>query len=139
MNMGLIDLRRAARAGLALAAAALMLGGCASQQAMDQLRDANNSLTERNSELSRRVQALETENGLLQRQRNASEAMIGDLKGLNDTLKQQLAAAGINIDELGKRLQGLSLTQLDPETDRALTALAAQYPDLIRYDPAKGM
>jgi chemotaxis protein MotB len=28
---------------------------------------------------------------------------------------------------------------LDPETDRALQALAAQYPDLIKYDAARGM
>src|SRR4051812_30055183 len=124
MNTGLFDLRRAARAGLALVAA-LALGGCASQQAMDQLKDTNNTLTERNAELGRRVQELETENGLLQRQRTASETTIADLTRLNDALKQQMVAAGMDLDSLNKRLAGLQLSPVDPETDRALTALAA--------------
>ncbi len=139
MNMGLIDTRRAARAVMALAAASLVFGGCASQDALDKEHDANRSLTERNNELQRRTQELETENGLLQRQRNASESTIADLNRLNDALKKQLQEAGINIDDMNKRLAGLSLTPLDPETDRALSALAAQFPDLIKYDSAKGM
>jgi chemotaxis protein MotB len=139
MNIGMIDLRRAGRAGLALVMAGLALGGCASQQAMDQLRDTNNTLTERNNELQRQVSELQTENGLLQKQRNASESAIAELNRQNDLLKQQLSAAGVNIDDMMKRLQGLQLSPVDPETDRALTALAAQFPDLIRYDSAKGM
>ncbi len=115
------------------------LGGCASQQNYDQLLDANRSLKERNEELLRQNQELNNENALLQKQRNANEAALSDLTKLNDTLKKQLADAGVDIDALGKRLAGLSLTPLDPETDRALTALAAQYPDLIKYDSTKGM
>lgn len=144
MNIGSIDLRRPPfprilRSGLAIVAAALALGGCASQQSMDQLQDTNRSLTERNNDLSRQVQELQTENGLLQKQRTASEGAIGDLTRMNDQLKQQLAAAGVNIDDLMKRMGNLQLSQLDPETDRALRALAAQYPDLIKYDASKGM
>jgi chemotaxis protein MotB len=136
MNIGMIDLRRA---GLALVVAGLGLGGCASQQAMDQLRDANNSLTERNNDLQRQVQELQTENGLLQRQRNASESTLAELTRVNDQLKRELAAAGIDLKDLQHRLSGLQLSPVDPETDRALAALAAQYPDLIKYDSAKGM
>ena len=137
MNNGLIDLRRLARLGVVLLAAGL--GGCASQQSYDQLMDTNRSLTERNSELQRMNQELQNENGLLQRDRTAKEAALSDLTKLNGDLKKQLADAGINVEDLMKRLQGLSLTKLDPETDRALTALAAQYPDLIKYDAANGM
>lgn len=139
MLTGMFEYRRMARAGVALLAGAATLGGCASQQSYDQLRDANNTLTERNNELARRVQELETENGLLQRQRTTTEATIADLTRLNDELKRQLQAAGVNIGELQNRLAGLTFAELDPETDRALQALAAQYPDLIRYDSTRGM
>lgn len=137
MNNGVFDLGRLGR--VILLAAGLGLTGCASQQNYDQLLDANRTLKERNEELLRQNQELTNENGLLQKQRAANESALTDLTRLNDTLKKQLADAGIDINELAKRLQGLSLTQLDPETDRALTALAAQYPDLIKYDAAKGM
>lgn len=139
MNTGTIDLRRACRAGAALVVAVLMLGGCASQQSMDQLQDANRSLTERNNELSRQVQELQTENGLLQKQRTANEGAVADLTRLNEQLKKQLQDAGINYDDLMKRMGTLQMTPLDQETDRALAALASQYPDLIKYDSAKGM
>ena len=137
MNKGLIDLRRMARVGVALLVAGL--GGCASQQAYDQLMDTNRSLTERNAELQRMNQELNNENTLLQRQRSANEAALSELTRLNDTMKKQLADAGVDIDGLMRRLSNLSLTPIDPETDRALTALAAQYPDLIKYDSSRGM
>ena len=137
MNNGVFDLGRLGR--VILLAVGLGLGGCASQQNYDQLMDANRSLKERNEELLRQNQELTNESALLQKQRTANEAALTDLTKLNATLKKQLADAGIDITELGKRLAGLSLTPLDPETDRALTALAAQYPDMIKYDSAKGM
>ncbi len=139
MNNGVIDFRRASRAGLVLLMAGLGLGGCASQQSYDQLMDANRSLTDRNAELQRMNQELTNENGLLQKQRTANESAITDLTRMNAELKRQLSEAGVNMSDLERRLAGLSLTPLDPETDRALTALAAQYPDLIKYDSAKGM
>src|SRR5262249_49595645 len=137
MNNGVIDFRRLARVGIALLVAGL--GGCASQQSYDQLMDTNRSLTERNTELQRMNQELQNENALMQRDRTAKEALLSELTRTNDSLKKQLSDAGVNIDDLMRRLSGLSLTPLDPETDRALTALAAQYPDLIKYDSAKGM
>jgi chemotaxis protein MotB len=139
MNNGVIDLRRLVRVGVVLLAAGLGLGGCAAQQSLDQANDTIRSLKERNEELARQNQELQNENGLLQKQRTANEAALGDLNKLNDTLKKQLSDAGVDIDGLMKRLQGLSLTPIDPETDRALTALASQYPDIIKYDSSKGM
>ena len=139
MNNGVIDLRRAGRAALALLIAGVGLGGCASQQSYDQLMDANRSLTDRNAELQRINQELTNENTLLQRQRTTNESAITDLTRMNNELKRQLADAGVNMTDLERRLAGLSLTPIDPETDRALTALAAQYPDIIKYDSAKGM
>jgi chemotaxis protein MotB len=139
MNNGVIDLRRAGRAGLALLIAGIGLGGCASQQSYDQLMDTNRSLTERNAELQRINQELTNENQLLSRSRGANDKAVAELTRLNDQLKQQLAQAGIDVAALEQRLSGLTLTELDADTDRALTALAAQYPDIIKYDPQRGM
>ncbi len=137
MNNGLFDFRRLGR--VILLAAGLGLTGCASQQNYDQLLDANRSLKERNEELLRQNQEMTNENALLQKQRGANESALTELTKMNDALKKQLADAGVDLTELNKRLMGLSLTKLDPETDRALTALADQYPDMIKYDSAKGM
>ena len=137
MNNGLIDLRRIGR--VVLLAVGLGLGGCASQQNYDQLLDANRTLKERNEELSRQNQELTNENGLMQNQRTTSEAALAALTKLNDALKKQLADAGVDLDALQRRLGTLAMSPLDQDTDRALAALAAQYPDMIKYDSAKGM
>lgn len=129
--------RLRALAGLGLAAS--LLGGCASQQSYDQLLDANRSLTERNAELLRNNQELAGENELLQKQRAANEAALAELERINGDLRGRLESAGMSLSDLEKRMAGMNFVALDPETDRALTALASQYPDLIKYDSARGM
>jgi chemotaxis protein MotB len=115
------------------------LGGCASQQAYDSLLDANRSLTQKNAELNHSVEELQKENSQIQKDRASKEAALAELERLNGDLKGRLEAAGISLKDLESRMSGLALTPLDPETDKALTALAAQYPDLIKYDSARGM
>lgn len=122
-----------------LASLAGGLTGCASQSSYDGLLDANRSLKERNNELSRQNQELSSENQLLQRQRAANEAALAELERVNGDLRSRLEAAGISMQDLERRMLGLQLSPLDPETDRALASLASQYPDLIRYDAARGM
>jgi chemotaxis protein MotB len=138
MKMGRIFDRRAGRAALVLLAAGL-LGGCATQQSHDQLMDSNRSLTEQNQDLRRQNQELTNEVGLLQRQLTASEAATGELNRVNSDLRNRLAQLGVNLNDLQNRVAGLQFAELDPETDRALQALAAQYPDIIRYDAQRGM
>lgn len=135
MKTGLLVVRRVAM----VLAAASFLGGCASQQAMDELRDTNRSLTDRNAQLNRQVQELQNENALLQRQRTAADAALSELQ-------RQLADARGDADKLRKivtdfdeKFRNLALGPLDPETDRALADLAARYPDLIQYDQNRGM
>lgn len=139
MFSGSIDSRRVMRAGLALLVAAAGLGGCVGQQPYDQLADANRSLTERNNDLLRQNQELSAENGLLQKDRTAKESAIADLTRLNSDMRAQLESMGVKFRDLASRMGGLTLGPLDEQTDKALAALAAQYPDLIKYDQARGM
>jgi chemotaxis protein MotB len=143
MNSKRIENRRGVRTAAIVLVAGLGMslgfGGCTTQQNYDQLVDANRSLKDRNEDLRRTNQELETENALLQRQRTANEGAISELTRVNSSLRQQLQAAGIALDEFGQRLSQMPFSSLDPETDRALTALAAQFPDVIRYDSSRGM
>lgn len=133
--------RRTPLVCVALLAAAFAggLGGCASQQGLDQAHDANRTLTERNAELQRQVQELQAENQLLQRGRSSSDAAVTDLQNTNARLQAELDAAMRAMRDLEARLNSVALAPLDPETDRALAELASRYPDLIQYDPARGM
>lgn len=117
----------------------LALGGCVNQGEYDKLYDTNRSLTDANARLQQERDAAQA---ALEQQRNAlarAEAAAAHLRMENDELRKALEAAGISMKEFESRLAGLALGPLDPETDRALADLAAQYPDLIHYDPATGM
>lgn len=133
------DVRRALQAGAALLVAAFGLGGCVGQQSHDQLLDANRSLTERNAELQRSNQELTVENGQFQKQRSAHEAALAELNRQNEGLKRKLRDMGVSLDDMMTRMGNLAMTPLDPETDKMLTALAEQYPDIVKYDSSKGM
>jgi chemotaxis protein MotB len=122
-----------------LLAAGLGLGGCVAQQSHDQLTDAFRSEKERNAELSHQVQELENENTLLQKSRTANEAALAEATRQNNSLMAQLKATGLSLEDFKNRMAGLQLGQLDPATDQALAALAAQYPDIIKFDSARGM
>jgi chemotaxis protein MotB len=124
-------------AGLGIALGGL--GGCTTQQNYDQLVDTNRSLKDRNEDLRRANQELQTENQLLQRHRSANESAIAELNRVNSSLRERLESAGIRLTSMDDRLRGLQFATLDPETDRALTALASKYPDIIRYDSSRGM
>jgi chemotaxis protein MotB len=130
---------RVCAAGAAVLIAGLGLGGCASQQSMDQIHDANRSLTEQNNDLRRQNQELNSELGLIQKDRTAKENLIAEQSNQLARLKDELRKMGVSYDDLTKRMGGIGLSPLDETTDQALAALAAQYPDLIKYDSQRGM
>lgn len=132
-------MRRIVRVGLAVLVTGLGLGGCANQQSLDQALDENRSLKNSMNEMQSVNSQLKNENELLQRSRISNEAALAQYKQINEELAKKLAAAGIDLAELNKRLGNLQLGPLDSDTDSALAALAAQYPDLIKYDSAHGM
>lgn len=136
MKTGFFDVRRAAF--VLCAAAGLWAGGCASQQSMDQLSDANRALTERNEELQRSLKESQTEVSLLQKQRSAADTALDQARRDNEELRAQLSGAEKSLTEFDARLGNMVLGALDPTTDRALRELANQNPDLIKYDAAQG-
>ncbi len=138
MKIGFFDVRRAAAVAVVVAAGS-WLGGCASQQALDRDRDAARSLGERNNELQRMVAERDSEIGLLQKERAARDAALAQSQREAEALRRQLGDVEGAMREFDNRIAGMALGDIDPETDRALQALAAQYPNLIKYDSARGM
>jgi chemotaxis protein MotB len=137
-----------ARAGISGVAKVLVLsmvtmlpivGGCVAQGDWDKLYETNRTYKEQFENMkSQRDEALAALDAL-RGQTTRSETLISQLQTENNLLKQQLAGYGANLDELNKRLTGLQLSALDPETDKALSELARMYPDLITYDSKTGM
>lgn len=115
------------------------LGGCVSQQAYDELRETNVSLANRNEELARRASELEATNRMLAAERQRLDEALATLRANNAELDALLRQQEQEMAGFGNRLQGLNTVALDMATDQALKQLAAQYPNLISYDPALGM
>lgn len=115
------------------------LTGCVGQGDYDNLYETNRSLTDKNAQLERELAEARAS---LDRFRGSNVGAEGALAGLqreNDELRRQRDQALADLKSLEGRMAGLDFGRLDAETDRALSALAAQYPDLIKYDAARGM
>lgn len=131
--------------GKRLALTTLLVGtaglgtGCVSQQEYDRLYETNQSLRSQNQELQNRLGTLESNNSQLQGSAGDAQSVIGRLRSENSSLRDQLASSQSAFASLEDRMNSLSIVQLDPATDRALSDLAAQYPDLIVYDGESGM
>jgi chemotaxis protein MotB len=125
-------------AGLGLGLASL-LGGCVGQGEYDRLYETNNSLTARNAELSTKLAEAQQQNDLMKRSMGANENAVLALQNRNKDLEKLLDQAMSDYKTLGEGMAGLQFGSVDPQTDRALAALASQYSDLIKYDSARGM
>jgi chemotaxis protein MotB len=68
-----------------------------------------------------------------------AESSLAELKDQNAKLRKALEDAGLSLADLQKRFGSVEFGPLDQQTDEALRQLAAQYPDLIKYDPDRGM
>lgn len=132
-------LGRMTRAGAALFVAVIGLGGCANQQQLDMALDENRSLKNSINELQSVNSQIKNENELLQKQRISNEAALAEYKGMNDELRKKIGMSEEDYKKLLARLDGLAFGPLDRDTDAALAALAAKYPDLMIYDSERGM
>jgi chemotaxis protein MotB len=115
------------------------LTGCVSQGEYDKLWETNRSLTDQLQRTQAQLDACNAQNAALSGSAGGASGVIANLTSENQRLRDQLNQAMQSMRDLEGRLGGLELGRLDPTTDRALSNLARQYPDLIVYDSERGM
>ncbi len=122
-----------------LAGLGLGLGGCVQQQSYDQLMEANRALKARNSELEEQYRQSQATADALTGRNDLSGRTMSDIQRQNAELRAALAAANGRMAALDGRLGGVTFGPLDAATDAALQELASKYPNVLTYDPARGM
>lgn len=113
--------------------------GCVSQQEYDNLYETNQSLRSQNQELTNLLGSSESTNTQLQGSAGDAQSVINGLRSENNTLRDQLASSQRAFGNLEDRMNSLEIVTLDAATDRALSDLARQFPDMIIYDADRGM
>lgn len=113
--------------------------GCVSQQEYDNLYETNMSLRSQNQELTNLLGSTESTNTQLQGSAGDAQGVIDSLRSENTKLRDGLAGSQVAFDNLENRMNSLQIVHLDAATDRALSDLAGQFPDLIIYDADHGM
>lgn len=129
------------RAGVVLAAGVLIpaLSGCANQQEYDRLLAANRALEERNVLLQQELDSKDGALGAMRGRVGQGDMTLSELQRRNAELNAELQSLKGSYGDLTGRLDRASLGVLDPAIDRALRELAAKHPNMIKYDPARGM
>jgi len=126
--------------GLCLFAITLApLTGCIGQGEYDNLYATNRSLSSRNAELERERDEARAGLEALKRNLGSGEGALAALQKENADLQRLLNQALSDMKGLDSKMAGLTFGELDPQTDAALRAVADKYPDLIKYDSARGM
>ncbi len=125
--------------GLGFLLCATGLTGCVGQGEYDNLYETNAALKNRNAELTRERDEFKNSLDLLRSRLGSGEGAMSSLEKQLAELTRQRDQALADYKNLEGRLAGLSFGPVDADTDAALKALADQYPDLIRYDSARGM
>lgn len=115
------------------------LTGCTTQDEYDRLYETNRSLEQQIRELRKQLDEVTGQRDALQARLTATEQTLAALQRQNADLMAQLDAANRQLAALGGELGNIRLRELDPDTDRLLSELARQFPDLLEYDPATGM
>ena len=122
---------------LALAGAAL--GGCVAQDRYDDAELSARSLAARNQELLQ-------ENESMASMIEAKDARIASLQNDRSRLESRVSTLNMEVDQLrndfsslDERLGAVRLGGINAATDRELRRLAERHPELIRYNPERGM
>lgn len=115
------------------------MGGCVAQGDWDRLYETNRTYKEQYEKMKAERDEAMAALDQLRGQTSRSEALIAKLQAENTILRDQLVGYGANLKDMEARMGGLTLSALDPETDKLLQQLADQYPDLIKFDAARGV
>lgn len=124
---------------LAVAAAAPFLGACVSQEKYDELltayRDQEQQLLRSQSDLA----TSRANEERLRSQLAMAAADLEQLKNLSGADKDAIERLLADYDRLMRQLGELNVGPLPASLNQALTALAAQYPDMLTFDERTGM
>lgn len=123
----------------AVVAAGMGAGGCASQDSVDQTMETNRSLANQLAQVRAELDEYKAAAASDANYRSAAGSTVSELRAANARLQSELDAANLAYRNLEGRIAGIEFAPLNAETDRALAQLAAQYPQLLRYDSARGM
>lgn len=137
LKMGMVARRVVVLAGCVVAATSMT--GCLSQGQYDRLREAYTSCQARNSELTRERDEARVALTQLQSNMGQGEGTLATLSKQNADLRSQLDKAMADYAGMQGKIAGLSFGPLDATTTRELQGLEQQFPDLIKFDAARGM
>jgi chemotaxis protein MotB len=129
----------------AVAALGLSLTGCVTQERYNALRLDRDRLAESNAKLQSDANAAMSEARVYKGQLDALLNAANNGKGLEVNLAQQNAALQAQLDELNRKYAaalergGREGTALPEALNNELRAFAAQNPDLVEFDSARGI
>ena len=112
--------------------------GCANPK-IDKYQQINQTSASRIEQLNQDVKTLQTTVERKQTRIDELEGEVGNLKGIRTSLETKVTDIKSRQASLQKAIGNLRLVSLDPETDRALQALAAQHSNVVRYDSTQGL
>jgi chemotaxis protein MotB len=123
--------------GAAALATAAVLGGCSGRT--NELMETTRAYQDRNVVLTQENESLQAANASLQASVENRDRMIAQMRADMQQFAGSNADLLARMQTMDESLRNMKFGQLDPTTDAALQALAAQYPDLIMYDSDRGM
>lgn len=129
--------RLAGMVGMTVLALGMGLGGCNARSG--ELMETTRALQDRNVALTQENESLQSANSSLQSAVTDRDALIQRMRAEMATFTGSNADLLAQLTALDERIRSMKFGQLDPTTDAALRALAAQYPDLVVYDSERGM
>jgi len=137
------------KVGLAVLAATI-LSGCVSQGKYDELKFAQRNCEAERERLTAELAGAQNTIRMQDQEIRRLKEHLADRETFINTLKQRLEKAGIALDDLTKVYEKLAnqripqlgaplVTPLPPAVDQALKELAKKYPNMIEYDPSRGV
>ncbi len=139
MGIGRIAARRLWLGAVGLAIGGGLLGGCANQRSHDDAVRTNRALQGQLATLQSDLDAANRSLALKDRELASLRGVPGQNQALISEYERQLRERDDVIRRMQAGMNALDTVSLDPATDQALAALAAQHSDMLTYDSTRGM
>lgn len=123
---------------LAVCSAALLATGCVSQREYDNTAGASRALQAELQQALAERDAARDELRLLTQSNDADRASLRSQLEASRKQLERYASLEARISEVDQNIAGIGLSAVDPETDRALQALARANSGMISYDSRTG-